>query len=193
MSENFFKGNFFTPTTDKEINKKYFEKNPLFKSAGIFKDWPLDRLIYLNLQNELMIFINEEDHLQIKLNTKDKEKISNNLVTYFDLLHKLEEEFAFAYDNEIGYLNTLPINSGSATFFSCKIKIPKNEFNKGDVLLEIIKKIEDGGKDLNLSIDKNVNENVNENYYILSISNKSPYYSFIDFLIDILKIKEHLR
>ena len=59
-----------------------------------------------------------------------QKKISNNLVTYFDLLHKLEEEFAFAYDNEIGYLNTLPINSGSATFFSCKIKIPKNEFNK---------------------------------------------------------------
>jgi hypothetical protein len=148
-----------------------------------------------------MIFINEEDHLQIKLNTNDKEKISDNLVTYFDLLEKLEEKFAFAYDNDIGYLNTLPINSGSATFFSCKIKVPKNEFNKGNVLQEIIKKIEDGEKDLNIRLEKNLknnndNDNNNndiENYDILSISNKSPYYSFANFLIDLMKIKDHLR
>ena len=60
-------GNFLTPTDNKEINRKYFEKNPLLKSSGIFKDWPEDRLIYLNLEEELILFINEEDHLKIKL------------------------------------------------------------------------------------------------------------------------------
>lgn len=136
-----------------------------------------------------MIFINEEDHLKIKLKATDKAKIADNLVTYFDLLEKFEEKFAFAWDNDIGYLNTVPINVGCATLFSCKMKVPKTEINKGNVLNEIIKKIEDGEKDLNITLDK-----IEKGEFdVLTISNKSPFYSFANFLIDLMKIKDHLR
>ncbi len=164
----------------------YLNKNLLLKSAGVFRDWPDDRLIYFNLDDNLLCFINEEDHLKIKLNTNDPVNITDNLVMYFDFLEKLEDNFSFAFDNEIGYLNSLPINSGSSTYFNVKIKVAKNEENYKN----IVNALEESQNDLILSLDKNEN---NKEYSILSISNKSPYYSFANLLIDIIKFKDFLK
>ena len=40
------------------------------------------------------------------------ETVSNDLICYFDLLEKLEHLIPFAYDDNFGYLTTLPTNLG---------------------------------------------------------------------------------
>lgn len=162
-----------------ELRESYINKYLLLKSAGIFRDWPEDRLIYFNLEDNLLCLINEEDHLKIKLNCSDKEKLTDNLVLYFDFLEKLESSFSFAYENDIGYLTSSPNNTGASTFFNIKIKIPNNEENYS----AIFKAMEESINDLDINIEKG------DDYSVLRLSNKSPYYSFANLLIDIIKIK----
>jgi len=184
--ENYSKGRFALITNNSDLKDNYVNKNPMLKSAGIFRDWPEDRLIYFNLDDNFLCLINEEDHLKVKLNTNEVAKISDNLVLYFDFLEKLENNFSFAYDNEIGYLNSIPINSGASTFFSVKLKIPKSQEN----FIKIVDALEESANDLNLNLNKNEG---NDDFSILTITNKSPYYSFANLLIDIIKFKDFLK
>lgn len=183
--DDFNKGTFSLISNNPQAKDNYINKNPLLNSAGIFRDWPEDRLIYFNLDENLLCLINEEDHLKIKLNTTDSSKMTDNMVLYFDFLEKLENNFSFAYDNEMGYLNSLPINSGASSYFNIKIKVP----NKAENFNNIRKSLEESERDLSLNFnDQGISE-----YAILSISNKSPYYSFANLLIDIIKIKDFLK
>jgi protein-arginine kinase len=183
--DDYCKGRFSLINNNPQAKENYINKNPLLKSAGIFRDWPEDRLIYFNLDDNLLCLINEEDHLKIKLNTSDRTKMTDNLVLYFDLLEKLENNFSFAYDNDIGYLNSLPINSGASTYFNIKIKAPKNPDN----FKKIKQALEESEKDLLLDFK----DQESSDYSILSISNKTPYYSFANLLIDMIKIKDYLK
>ena len=122
--------------------------------------------------------------MKIKLNSIDPNKITDDLVVYFDFLEKLENKFSFAFDNDIGYLSSIPSNVGASTFFNVKLKIA----NKVENFEKIGKSLEESLNDLAFDFEKK-----NEDFTVLTLSNKSPYYSFANLLIDLIKIKDYLN
>jgi len=47
------------------IEKMTINKDPLFSSAGVYRDWPYDRFLYTNNSGSFSVLINGEDHLNI--------------------------------------------------------------------------------------------------------------------------------
>ena len=43
------------------------EQNPLYRSAGFYRDWPDSRFIYVNADQQITLIANEEDHLKLIL------------------------------------------------------------------------------------------------------------------------------
>jgi protein-arginine kinase len=85
------------------------EQNQFFRSCGFYRDWPDGRFLYVN--NTLSLITNEEDHIKL-VQTMSSGNIKN-LVSYFNLLEKLEKEFNICYDDHLGYLTSLPTNLGN--------------------------------------------------------------------------------
>jgi protein-arginine kinase len=152
---------------------------PLLKSAGVYRDWPDDRVIYINDSEGLILLINEEDHIKIKLNLKESGKIAESLMHYYELLEILEKELIIAYDKEFGYLAALPSNVGSGTYFRIKIKLNGKNENQD----EIIKILEKSKNDIEYYIFENQ----------LVITNKTPFYNFANCLVELINLKDHLK
>jgi hypothetical protein len=169
-------------------DKNFVNENLMLKSAGVFRDWPEDRVAYIN--DNFICYINEEDHLKLKINGKigDKDNLSGMILRYFEFLEKMEKNVNFCVHNNLGYLTTLPSNIGTGTYFKLKIKINPNKATH----VEIIKKMEENSKDILFEIKKISKEDEIEKF-ILEIETKNPFYSFSTLLVDILGIKEHFK
>jgi protein-arginine kinase len=162
-----------------KYDENFVNGNPILKSGQVYRDFPDDRIIYIN--SDLIVLINEEDHIKIKINTKEIKTPGKSLLNYYLLLEELEKELVIAYDKDLGYLSTLPTNLGSATFFKLKIKLTDSHHSE---ILNQLSKIKD---EANLTITKE-----NEIYY-LNISNKTSFYNLANLLVEIISIKDYLK
>jgi protein-arginine kinase len=94
------------------------------ESAGIYRDMPEGRGIFLANDNQFIIWVGEEDHLRIISLQNDAD-----IFSVFDritrALNILEKKIIFAFDEEFGYLNSCPTNIGTAMRASVLIKLPK--------------------------------------------------------------------
>mmetsp|Transcript_127585 Transcript_127585/g.190176 ORF Transcript_127585/g.190176 Transcript_127585/m.190176 type:complete len:484 (-) Transcript_127585:57-1508(-) len=100
-------------------------------SAGLGRDWPDSRGIYLDdaKDPEFTIWINAEDHLRIITMSKggDLLKVFTRLSK---ALHSIESSLkkrghAFCMDSRLGFLNTSPENCGTALRASVFVKLPR--------------------------------------------------------------------
>jgi creatine kinase len=100
-------------------------------SAGLGRDWPDSRGIYLDDQKdpEFTIWINAEDHLRIITMSKggDLLKVFTRLSK---ALHAIESSLkkrgrTFCIDSRLGFLNTSPENCGTALRASVFVKLPR--------------------------------------------------------------------
>jgi arginine kinase len=161
-------------------SNEFLNDYPFLKSAGVYRDWPDDRLIYINDNERFILLLNEEDHIKIKLNLKDSASLSNSLLQYYELLELLEKTLPIAIDKDLGYLSTLPNNVGSGTYFRIKMRI-----NGGN---------EEQVKEIKQVLDKNKSE---IEYFLegdqLVLINKTPFYNFANCLVELLSIKDFLK
>jgi len=99
-------------------NMKNFlkNKNSFFSSCGFYRDFPDGRMLYTNKNRTISILSNVEDHLKFSLNAKEEKENNTfeikNLQEYFEFLSKISENVEFAFDGNLGFVNSLIENLG---------------------------------------------------------------------------------
>ena len=110
----------------KELIENHFlfkEGDRFLDAAGLNRDWPEGRGIFINGDYSLLVWINEEDELRI---------ISMLLGDHIDLVFKrlsrftelIESALHFAHDDKLGYLTSCPTNIGTGLRASVHIQLP---------------------------------------------------------------------
>ena len=101
-----------------------FKKGDKFlESAGINRDWPDNRGIFISNDREFIAWINEEDHIRI-ISMNKGGNFQAVFIKLFDSINQLSEHLDFAFDNSLGYLNSCPTNIGTGMRASVHIKLP---------------------------------------------------------------------
>jgi protein-arginine kinase len=172
------KGKFLSLDSNKD-NFSSSNQNPFYRSCGFYRDWPDARFIYINGGQALTLIVNEEDHLKIILNFNSKDNLPvQRLNEYSNLLQKLSKNLNFAFDKNLGYLNSLLSNLGSGTNFRVKIKIPENK--KKEIINHFKNK-----SDLQIKESKEDNN-------IIEISNITPFFTISDLITELMVTKDLL-
>lgn len=114
-----------------------FSKGDRFQdAAGINKDFPLGRGVFLSQDKKFRTWVNEEDHLRIISLSYDSdlqgvfERLVRGLVT-------LGTHLAFAHDPALGFLCSCPTNIGTAMRAGVHIRLKKLE-KRPSLLKEIV-------------------------------------------------------
>jgi len=126
-----FNGRYFSfETLDSEAHGFLSNRNLLFTgqdrfqaSAGITRDFPKARGVFLSYDNTFAVLINEEDHLRII-----SYQPGPDLATAFNRLgtayKSLEEQLEFSFSDKYGFLTSCPSNVGTAMRASVHMHIP---------------------------------------------------------------------
>lgn len=95
-------------------------------SAGIMRDFPGSRGVFMSHDRVFRVWVNEEDHLRIICleKTGNLSKVFNRLV--YALAH-LSDTLDFASDPRLGYLTACPTNIGTAMRAGVHIRLPNLE------------------------------------------------------------------
>lgn len=117
--------------------KRAFPKGDRFQeSAGLNRDFPIGRGIFLSRDNGFRVWVNEEDHLRIMAMASDAD-----LAAVFNRLARglacLEQGLVFACDPALGFLSSCPTNIGTAMRAGVHIRLKKLD-RRRQVLEEIV-------------------------------------------------------
>jgi len=104
--------------------KLAFPKGDRFQeAAGMNRDFPAGRGVFLSSDKRFRIWVNEEDHLRIMAVEKGAD-LGRVLGTFVTGLTHLEHSLDFAFDPGRGYLNACPTNLGTAMRAGVHIHLP---------------------------------------------------------------------
>ncbi|MCG8637380.1 MAG: phosphagen kinase [Desulfobacterales bacterium] len=110
------------------VQKKLaFPKGDRFQeAAGLNRDFPLARGVFLSHDKGFRVWVNEEDHLRIMAleSGPDLSAVFNRLCSGLDAL---SPHLAFAFDPELGFLSSCPTNIGTAMRAGVHIRLKKLE------------------------------------------------------------------
>ncbi len=152
------------------LGEDFKNLNEFYKSCGFTRDWPDGRLMYLN--KGISLILNEEDH--IKLVGQFETEPLNQLGHYVELLDKLQTKLELCYDDNLGFLNSIVNNLGSATYYKFSVKCDQSK-------VESFKNHFKNFPDLRLEY--------NQEKGSLDISNNTSFYTLTQFLIDLISAK----
>ena len=113
--------------------KLAFPKGDRFQeSAGLNRDFPLARGIFLSRDKGFRVWVNEEDHLRIMAQESgpDLSSVFNRLCSGLD---SLSPHLEFAFDSRLGFLSSCPTNIGTAMRAGVHIHLKKLE-QRQDIL-----------------------------------------------------------
>lgn len=132
------------------------------ESAGGYKDWPLNRGMFINRKRTFIVWVNEEDHVRIiSIDTGfDVKKVYATLVKGIKLLEKTLE---FVRHDKFGYLTFCPTNIGTGLRASVHVRLPR---------LGATGKLKEICESLNLQVRGIHGENSQSEGGIYDISNK---------------------
>ena len=126
------RGKYFPlPEMEEKIRQKLVSDHFLFRegdrfqeAAGLNRDWPRGRGIFLTQNKKFLLWINEEDHLRIISMEKggDVLSVARRL---FRALRFLEKDLDFASSKQLGFLTSCPSNLGTAMRVSVHMKLEK--------------------------------------------------------------------
>ncbi len=120
------------------FNKKHliFNRGDKFQdAAGINRDWPVSRGIFLSSNRKFIVWVNEEDHLRI-ISMENGGKIIEAFKRICAALPILEKKLIFSCDRHLGYLTTCPSNLGTGMRAGVHIRLPElNE--KQEILFKL--------------------------------------------------------
>lgn len=134
----------YTPFTD--LNKQQFnallEKGLAFpkgdrfmEAAGINRDYPQGRGIFISRDKMVRVWVNEEDHLRIIAQSPGGD-ISNIFNRLIRMIRALADHLDFAFDRKKGFLTSCPTNIGTAMRAGVHIRLKNLE--QSPALLENI-------------------------------------------------------
>lgn len=124
-------------TLDTETEQKLTSEKLMFprgdrfqESAGITRDFPRDRGIYISKDKTLRIWVNEEDHLRIISQQPD-----SDLAAVFNRIGKvlpiLGKHLSFCRNDTWGFLTSCPTNIGTTMRAGVHIRLEKLEHHPG--------------------------------------------------------------
>ncbi|WP_320040186.1 phosphagen kinase [uncultured Desulfobacter sp.] len=124
----------FSDLNEKQFNSllkkgQAFPKGDRFMdAAGMNRDYPLGRGIFISRDKVVRVWVNEEDHLRIiaQRPNGDLAYVFNRLI---QMIRALDETLDFAFDREKGFLTACPTNIGTAMRASVHIHLEKLEKN----------------------------------------------------------------
>lgn len=101
---------------------------PRLVSAGLARDWPDGRGIYISEKENYTIWVNEQDHCQIN-SMSNNGNMQETFERFCSACNGLEEEIKklgheYTHNEHLGYLNSCPSNIGTAMRAGCHVKIP---------------------------------------------------------------------
>ncbi len=114
------------------LKKKHFlfsGKDRFQNAAGIERDWPESRGIFLSDDEKSIVWVNEEDHLRI-ISMEKGGKISEAFNRLCIFLTALEKNIVFSFDPHLGFLTSCPTNIGTGIRAGVHIKLPALNENK---------------------------------------------------------------
>lgn len=125
-----------------ELNREYMEKNLISKK--LLKNSEQSSFI-VNKDETISIMVNEEDHIRIQCMEAglSLENIFNNAMNIDD---KIERNINYAFDEQLGYLTSSPVNLGTGMKVSVMIHLPA--LTMSDEITNIRKNINKIGMDM---------------------------------------------
>ena len=103
----------------------YPKKGDRFQeAAGITRDFPDSRGVFLSDNKKFMVWVNEEDHLRI-ISMEQGSNISSVFNRLGKGIKSLETNLEFSFSKKYGYLTACPSNIGIAMRASVHIKLPE--------------------------------------------------------------------
>lgn len=125
---------------DGMVEKKLaFPKGDRFQeSAGMNRDFPLGRGIFLSHDKEFRVWVNEEDHMRIMAVSPgpDLGGVFGRLCRGLDAL---SSRLDFAFDDRLGFLSSCPTNIGTAMRAGVHIRLEKLE-HRQDILRDLVRR-----------------------------------------------------
>ena len=100
------------------------EGDRFLQAAGVTRDWPSGRGVFMNRAKTFLVWINEEDHLRII-----SMEPGADVASVFERLTRgaafLEKFITFNRNDHLGYITSCPSNLGTGLRASVHIKLPK--------------------------------------------------------------------
>lgn len=118
-----------SPESYRELleEKLAFPKGDRFQdAAGINKDFPLGRGVFLSHDKKFRVWVNEEDHLRIIALSYDSD-LAGVFARLIRGLDELGSHLDFAHDPALGFLSSCPTNIGTAMRAGVHIHLEKLE------------------------------------------------------------------
>merc|ERR1719336_1267178 len=117
--------------------------SPLLISAGMARDWPDGRGVYLSADKKLVVWVNEEDHARIismQLGGSMAETWSRFCRAINDIEKLMKADgYEYMYSEHLGYILTCPSNLGTGIRAGVHMKIPL--LSKEELFPNILKKM----------------------------------------------------
>jgi len=102
--------------------------SPLLISAGMARDWPDGRGVFLSNDKKLVIWVNEEDHARIISMQADgnMEEVWKRFCKAISDVEKImkADGYEYMYSEHLGYILTCPSNLGTGIRAGVHMKIP---------------------------------------------------------------------
>jgi len=116
------------------LNNSFFPKkgDRFQEAAGITRDFPDSRGVFIADNQKFMIWINEEDHLRI-ISMESGSDIIGIFTRLANAIQILEQNLKFSFSEQYGHLTACPSNLGISMRASVHIQLPK--LNKQKELL----------------------------------------------------------
>lgn len=110
-----------------EKNISFNVDDEFLKVGRVFRDWPKDRAIFINENENLNVFINYDDMIQIVFN-----HAGSNLQSCYDRLKESIQylDLDFSEDKNLGFLTLRPEHIGTGLTIEVNITIPAEYFNR---------------------------------------------------------------
>lgn len=123
---NFVDKNEYQKLVDAHIAFKDMSGDKYLMSAGIAKDWPYGRGVYISDDKGFIIWVGEEDHLRIMCMEKGTilNKVFDRLKTALDVVNGIKG-LEFAVSPNYGVVTSCPTNLGTGMRASVHIQLPK--------------------------------------------------------------------
>jgi len=102
--------------------------SPLLISAGMARDWPDGRGVYLSEDKNLVVWVNEEDHARI-ISMQKGGSMSAVWSRFCRAINDIEkimkaDGYEYMYSEHLGYILTCPSNLGTGIRAGVHVKIP---------------------------------------------------------------------
>lgn len=118
--------------SDVQTNHGFQRGDPFQDAAGLNRNWPDGRGVFIDAAQSFLVWVNEEDHLRF-ISLAPKADIAGAYARLRDGVEMAARSLAFQHSDRYGYITSCPTNLGAGLRVGFRIKLPSSgaspEFN----------------------------------------------------------------